>query len=130
MQFNKIKNELHDDLNHLLGLLITLRQVESTNNLGRHWVNHYIDTFSVIRNKMFADEDECKACNGSGADYPKFAESTIDAIPCEPCHGLGFNSVPEIKQILTDLKNESTANKSTSILTFVNDLLEKKVFAS
>lgn len=102
------KEELIDNLNSLIGLLITLRTVETSPLSTNHWVNSYIDSMSNFRNFIEDGLRDCEDClNG-----------------CISCHDIGINkqTISELQEELTSLKNQAASCHSTSIYNKVSDI--------
>lgn len=128
MKHNNAKNEMMEDLDHVMGLLISLRTVETSPLSSNHWVNPYIDHLSNIKYQAMDNQDQCEACDGSGADYPLHAESIHDAEPCPQCKGFGFSSNETAAVILREIAKNLENKGSTRLKNLINELLAKPLY--
>jgi hypothetical protein len=127
MKHNNSKNEMIEDLDRLMGLLISVRTVETSPLNTNHWVNSYIDRLSIIKFKAIDDKDLCPECDGSGAVYPAYAEVLSDAEPCPCCRAYGFNSNRDFAALMIDLKEDSKNN--SSINKFIQSIMDKPLYS-
>lgn len=110
-----IKETLQNDINHLIGLMITLRTVETSPQHTAHWTNYFIDELSNIRNQMILEEDVCVYCHGVGEfSFARGLEPEL----CYECNGNGFTSKDKFLSLLRDI----FLYKSSAINLFISKL--------
>lgn len=93
------KESLTDDLNKILGLMISLRTVETSALDTRHWVNDFIDKISNLRNSLVDGQ-----FNNNSA--------------------LGFDT-KEIKEQMQRLLAQVENNKNKSLIEVVSSVISK-----
>lgn len=112
-----------DELNHLMGLMIAKRTVEtSALEAHSHWVNDYIEKISTIRNNIEDNLDICESCMGDGCDYPKTAETILDAQKCSTCNGHGFMGMNNTQKLLLTIPH---CDQNCSVCKAIELLKEK-----
>lgn len=116
---NKNKDELLNEINQLIGTMISLRAVED--NTRSHWVNSHIEQISNLRNQLSNFELECETCQEMGGVYDEFATHLMDGICCPQCQGHGFKT-EDLKRAFCALNAESE-NKSKTIFEKSEEIL-------